>query len=73
MGPNQISRIELYNQVWTEAMSSLVRRLGISGVGLAKVCRKQSIPCPPRGYWAQKTAGQKVRHSHGADRLSESV
>ena len=50
MGPNQISRIELYNQVWTEAMSSLVRRLGISGVGLAKVCRKQSIPCPPRGY-----------------------
>jgi hypothetical protein len=63
MGLTQISRIELYNQAWTEAMSSLARRLGISGVGLAKVCRKHSIPCPPRGYWAKKAAGQQVRQT----------
>jgi hypothetical protein len=39
----------------------LAKKYGISDVGLAKVCRKLTIPLPGRGYWARKQAGQKVR------------
>src|ERR1700688_3007881 len=42
-------------------MWTLAKKYGISDVGLAKVCRKLTIPLPGRGYWARKQAGQKVR------------
>ena len=41
-------------------MQTLAKKYGISDVGLAKTCRKLSIPLPGRGYWARKEAGQKV-------------
>lgn len=41
-------------------MWTLAKKYGISDVGLAKVCRKLTIPLPGRGYWAKKQAGQKV-------------
>jgi len=41
-------------------MWTLAKKYGISDVGLAKVCRKLTIPLPGRGYWARKQAGQKV-------------
>lgn len=58
MASTQVSRKELYDQVWSEPMLHVAKRYGISDVGLAKICRKQRIPCPPRGYWAKKAAGQ---------------
>jgi len=42
---------ELNEQVWAEPMILLATRYGITGTGLAKICRKLSIPVPPRGYW----------------------
>ena len=33
----------------------------MSGRGLGKLCERHGIPVPPRGYWARKTAGQKVK------------
>jgi len=56
----KISRKELYEQVWTEPVTRLARRYGFSDVWLAKICRKNNIPRPPRGYWARKQSGQKV-------------
>ena len=53
-----ITRRELYDLVWREPMRTLAPKYGISDVGLAKTCRKNDIPCPPRGYWA------KMRHGH---------
>jgi len=41
-------------------MWTLAKKYGISDVGLAKVCRKLTIPLAGRGYWARKQAGQKV-------------
>ena len=35
------------------------KRLGISDVGLAKVCRRANIPSSDRGYWARVAAGQE--------------
>lgn len=60
MSSVQITREALYDQVWSEPMCHVSKRYGISDVGLAKICRKHKIPCPPRGYWAKKTAGQAL-------------
>ena len=54
------NRDELYEEVWATPMKTLATKYGISDVGLAKVCRKLSIPLPGRGFWAKKDAGQKV-------------
>ena len=55
-----LSRTELFELVWSEPMSQLARRFGISDVALAKTCRRLEVPCPPRGYWAKKRSGRKT-------------
>ncbi|MFC1828041.1 hypothetical protein ACFL0O_00330 [Thermodesulfobacteriota bacterium] len=57
----RISRSELYEQVWTVAITRLSKEYGLSDVGLAKICKRNNIPRPPRGYWARKAAGYKVK------------
>jgi hypothetical protein len=57
------NREELYEEVWATPMQALAKKYGISDVGLAKVCRKLSIPLPGRGYWARKAARQDVEQS----------
>jgi len=39
-------------------MSRLAEQYGISDNGLAKICRREDIPYPPRGYWAKHAAGK---------------
>lgn len=73
---HQITRQQLYEMVWNEPLISLSKKYGISGVGLAKACRKAMIPVPPRGYWAKLEAGKPVRKIPLPDRgfgMSESV
>ena len=59
--PATITREELYAQVWETPMSRLATQYGITGNGLAKICRRLNVPYPPRGYWAKKAAGKKIR------------
>lgn len=54
----RLKRSELYQKVWSMPMTRIANELGISDVGLAKVCRRHAVPAPPRGYWAKKAAGQ---------------
>jgi hypothetical protein len=54
-----ISRTELYQLIWTEPMTKVAPRFGLSDVGLAKVCKRYNIPRPPVGYWAQKQFGKQ--------------
>lgn len=56
----KITRKRLYEQVWSKPMTKLSQRYGLSDVGLAKICRKNNIPRPPRGYWARVQSGQKI-------------
>lgn len=42
-------------------MSRLAKEYGVSDRGLAKLCARHNIPVPPRGYWAKKQAGRKVK------------
>jgi integrase len=56
----RISRRDLYELIWSEPVTTLAQRFGISDVGLAKVCRRSGIPAPPRGYWAKIAAGDSI-------------
>lgn len=49
----QMTRETLYQAVWEKPMTVLAKEFGISDVGLSKVCRKNNIPIPGRGYWAK--------------------
>jgi hypothetical protein len=53
-------REKLYAEVWEEPVLRVALRYGISNIGLAKICRRLSIPLPPRGYWARVQAGRKL-------------
>jgi integrase len=59
----RMSPEELYVRVWSEPLIQLAAKWAISDVGLAKVCRRASIPVPERGYWARLAAGQPVKWS----------
>ena len=56
-----LTRQELYDLVWSTPMLSLALDFAMSNVGLAKLCRRHGIPCPGRGYWARRAAGQTVK------------
>lgn len=54
-------------------MTKLSAQFKISDVGLAKICKKYNIPRPPRGYWAKKAAGQKVKKIQLPNRSSNEL
>lgn len=58
-----LTRQELYNQVWSQPTVQLAKQYGLSDVGLAKLCKRNSIPKPRPGYWAKKEAGKKVKQT----------
>lgn len=53
-------REALFELVWTAPVSEVAARLGVSDVALAKRCRLENIPVPPRGYWQRLDAGRMV-------------
>ncbi|MES2443931.1 MAG: hypothetical protein V4574_13970 [Pseudomonadota bacterium] len=56
--PVTLTREELYALVWELPMIRLGERFGVSGTGLAKICKRLDIPCPPRGHWMKLAAGK---------------
>lgn len=56
-----VSREALYEEVWTDAVTVVAPRYGLSDVGLVKICKRLGIPVPPRGYWAKVKAGRHTR------------
>ena len=52
------SRVELFELVWSKPMTHLANELGLSDVGLRKICVKYGIPLPARGYWARLQVGK---------------
>ncbi|HEV7968645.1 MAG TPA: hypothetical protein VGP19_13795 [Candidatus Acidoferrales bacterium] len=56
-----MTRVELYERVWTTPMQKLAIEFGLSDVGLAKLCRRHRVPVPGRGYWAKVQFGQNPK------------
>ncbi len=45
------TRVQLYEKVWSIPIRTLAKELGMSDVGLTKLCRRSRIPTPGLGYW----------------------
>lgn len=58
-----VTRRELYDLIWQRPMWKVAPEFGLSGNGLAKLCRREGIPVPERGYWAQVAHGKRVKKS----------
>src|SRR5437660_5638228 len=50
-GDVRVKRSELHALVWQTPLRHLGPNLGLSDVGLSKLCRRYNIPVPPVGYW----------------------
>lgn len=55
---NAPTREELFKLVWSAPVTKVARGMGVSDVALAKRCRREGVPLPPRGYWAKVASGQ---------------
>ncbi|ARS71076.1 hypothetical protein [Sinorhizobium meliloti] len=53
----QLTRLELYKRVCDSPLSKVGPELGISGTGLAAVCKQYQVPYPGSGYWTRKSLG----------------
>ena len=56
----EVTRDELYRLVWAKPVTEIAKELGISNVGLAKICTRLSVPRPPRGYWQKLEFGKAL-------------
>lgn len=57
---DEYDRALLLKEVWSEPMSAVAPRYGLSDVGLKKLCSRLQIPTPSRGHWAKLRAGKRV-------------
>jgi hypothetical protein len=55
-----LTRQLLYDLVWAKPVRDIAHELGLSDVGLKKICARADIPVPQRGYWAKHAAGKSV-------------
>lgn len=53
-----MSREALLEAAWQRPLTDIAAELGVSDVGLRKICDRHDIPTPGRGYWAQVRAGK---------------
>jgi hypothetical protein len=58
-----LTREELYVLVWSEPIQKIAPRYGLSDRGFGKLCARYEIPVPPRGWWAKRAAGKRVRQT----------
>lgn len=60
MDTPDVTREELYQEVWQAPMTKVAEKYGVSSSYLARVCKQLSVPRPERGHWAKLAAGHKV-------------
>lgn len=51
-----MSRQPLFEAAWQRPLTEIAAELGVTDVGLRKICDRHDIPTPGRGYWAQVRA-----------------
>ena len=73
MDTRRFTRQELYGLAWSQPMIKTAASLGLSDIGLTKICRKNGIPVPGRGYWRKLETGGKVRKTPLGRRKDETT
>jgi len=61
MNETVLTREKLYKKIWESPIRSVAEELGVSDVGLAKICKRNGIPKPPQGYHLKKPGYAKDR------------
>ncbi len=56
-------RLALYEEVWSEPLTRLCTKFGLSDNGLRKACKAMNTPVPSVGYRAKLAAGQPVNRT----------
>lgn len=56
----QLTRKELYDQVWELSVAELARQWDIPYASLLRQIREAGIPTPPSGYWSKLRHGKPV-------------
>ncbi|WBY08151.1 hypothetical protein PIB19_00925 [Sphingomonas sp. 7/4-4] len=56
-----LTRQQLYEMIWSRAVSKVAPEFGISDVALRKQCIKHAIPLPDTRYWGQLHAGKEPK------------
>lgn len=56
-----LSRVELHERIWSKPIRENAKELGLSDVGLGKLCRRAGIPLPPQGYWLMAPGPERDR------------
>ena len=56
-----VSRDRLYQEVWSEPMTTVAQKYKVSSSYLARVCTQLNVPRPVRGYWAKLAAGKATK------------
>ena len=59
----QLTRSQLFDQIWQEPMGKVAETYGLTGNGLAKICDRLNIPRPSRTHW---TRGEDAREKRPA-------
>lgn len=60
MDTPDVTREELYQEVWNAPMTKVAVKFGVTSSYLARVCTQLNVPRPERGYWSKLAAGHKV-------------
>lgn len=55
-----ITRIELYDLVWSKPVTHIAKEYGFSDNGIRKICKKHNIPLPKSGYWSKLKFNKEV-------------
>ena len=58
MASSSLTREQLYELVWSEAMLKVAARYEVSSSYMARVCTLLNVPRPERGYWAKLAVGK---------------
>lgn len=49
----ELTREQLFRQIWAEPIGAVAGRYGMTGNGLAKICDRLNIPRPSRSHWTR--------------------
>lgn len=60
MADTILTRAQLHALVWERPLRTAAKELGISDVGLSKICKRHGVPTPPQGHWTRVQMGKAV-------------
>lgn len=56
--PVQLTRAELYRQIWETPLIRVAAHYGVTNFLLSALCQRHDIPTPPAGYWSKLAHGK---------------